>query len=145
MAKKRREEGEEERSGGKESGGESSKISTPEIVFFPLLCAGADILEIVAFLAAALPIIGWVALAFAVLVGAIVSAIVIVWSFMRGLRGKMAARKAVVRSIINIAGWLFDIGTLAWLPLRTFAFLLSIFINNYLMPALEKRRAGRAS
>ena len=102
-------------------------------------------MEIVAFMAVALPVIGWAAWAFAAFVGLIVSAIVIVWSFMRGLRGKAAARKAVVRGIINTAGWLFDIGTLAWLPIRTLAFLLSVFINNYLMPFLDKRRAEHAN
>ena len=145
MAKRHREEDGEEKKEEKEREARASKISTPEIVFFTLLCGSADILEIVAFMAVALPVIGWAAWAFAAFVGLIVSAIVIVWSFMRGWHGKLAARKATVRGLINIAGWLFDIGTLAWLPIRTLAFLLSVFINNYLMPFLDKRRAEHAN
>lgn len=99
---------------------EKDKISFfVEGMLMLMVAATADFFEILTGLSVVLWLIG-------LIFGLFASGIIFMWAILRGGEGYLMFR----RVIINIAGWFFDAALLGFLPIRTLALSLTIWVNN---------------
>jgi len=108
---------------------EKAKISLPETIIFTLLAMSADVIDVITTLANILPAIGQAVWFVGWLFGVSVSAIIILWTF---LRGAGVSRRVAKIGVARIVGFLADsIPLIGVLPIRTFVLLVTIWLNNH--------------
>ena len=107
---------------------EKAKITLPETIIFTMLSLFTDTIEILAGLVNILPVLGQAIWFIVWVFGIFVSAIIILWSFIRGVHGRYGIKMAVTR----IIGFVFDSALAGILPIRTLTLIITIWINNHL-------------
>ena len=112
----------------KRDNSEKAKIGLPETIIFTLLALFADAVEFLGASANILPVIGQAIWFFTWIFGLIVSLIILLWTFIRGVHGRSAIKIAVAR----IVGFLLDSALIGWLPIRTVVLIVTIWLNNHL-------------
>ena len=108
---------------------EKAKISLPETVIFTMLALFMDSLEFLGGLANVLPVIGPAIWFIIWVMGLFVSAIILLWTFIRGAHGRRAVKIGLGRLLGFLADAFIFVG---WLPIRTLVLVITIWINNHL-------------
>jgi len=106
---------------------EKAKISLPETIIFVMLSLFTDTIEFLAGLANVLPVVGQAIWFIVWIFGIFVSATIILWTFIRGVHGRRAAKIAVARIVFFAA----DSVLLGFLPIRTITLVITIWLNNH--------------
>ena len=112
----------------KRDNSERAKTSMPETIIFTLIALFTDTIEYLAGLANVLPVLGQAIWFMVWVFGLFVSAIIILWSFIRGVHGSRAIKFGVYR----IIGFMFDAALAGFLPIRTIVLVVTIWLNNRL-------------
>jgi hypothetical protein len=112
---------------------EQKKIQLPEIIIMLMIVGGADGLEVVTNLSAAVPVVGQILLFFNPFVDISVLAIIQFWLIMKGGIGFSKQATALVGNLIELVPGL-DI-----LPIRTTTLLVAIYMINH--PKVAKKVA----
>ncbi len=99
-----------------------AKIGLAETIIFTLFSIVADIFELI-------PFIG-------LIVGIPISFAIILWTFLRGVHGRFAIKIAVARILSFVADAVLFGG---FLPIRTIALIITIWLNNHLEEKNIKR------
>jgi len=104
---------------------DQKKIQLPEIIIMLMIVGGADVLEVVTGLLAAVPVVGQILLFFNPFVDIFVLAIIQFWFIMKGGIG-------FYKQVISLVGNLIEFTPgLDILPIRTTTLIIAIYLINH--------------
>lgn len=107
---------------------EGDVISIAEIIILVLIAAPADAFEIAAAFTACVDFCA--TYTFSLLIGALASTIIFLWSFLRSVHGGFVTSLALKKVATIALGGALDLITGGALPLRTLTLLLVIWMHN---------------